>query len=94
MKLNFQRPLFRFVLTGRGWDVHIAYRKPWLALLCPSHWRVDIIFAFSAICHPASVTLGFRSFQEKVFMLSLPNLVWGFIRLIACMGLLLVKIAL
>ena len=38
--------------------------------------------------------LGFRSFQGKVFILSLPNLVWVFIGLIACMGLHLVKIAL
>ena len=54
-----------------------------------------IIFAFSAIRHPPSVvTLGFRSFQGKVFILSLPNLVWVLIGLIACMGLLLVKIAL
>ena len=43
---------------------------------------------------PSVVTLGFRSFQEKVFILSLPNLVWVCIGLIACMGLLLVKIAL
>ena len=48
-----------------------------------------IIFAFSAVR-----TLGFRSFEGKVFILSLPNLVWVFIGLIACMGLLLVKIAL
>ena len=47
-----------------------------------------IIFAFSAIR-----TLGLRSFQGKVCILSLPNLVWVFIGLIACMGLLLVKIA-
>ena len=39
-------------------------------------------------------TLGFRSFEGKVFILSLPNLVWVFIGLIACMGLLLVKIGL
>ena len=39
-------------------------------------------------------TLGFCLFEEKVFILSLPNLVWVFIGLIACMGLLLVKIAL
>ena len=38
--------------------------------------------------------LGFRSFEGKVFILSLPNLVWVFIGLIACMGLLLVKIGL
>ena len=45
--------------------------------------------------HPPSVvTLGFWSFQGKVFILSLPNLVWVFIGLIACMGLLLVRIAL
>ena len=41
----------------------------------------------------ASVTLSFRSFQGKVFILSLPNLVWVFIGLIVSMGLLLVKIA-
>ena len=52
-----------------------------------------IIFAFSGVRHP-SVMLGFRSFKGKVFILSLPNLVWVFIGLIACMGLLLVKIAL
>ena len=46
-----------------------------------------IIFAFSTVR-----TLGFRSFEGKVFILSLPNLVWVFIGLIACMGLLLVKI--
>ena len=38
--------------------------------------------------------LGFHSFEGKVFILSLPNLVWVFIGLIACMGLLLVKIGL
>ena len=52
---------------------------------------VDILF----LLFPASgVTLGFRSFQGKVFILSLPNLVCVFIGLIASMGLLLVKIAL
>ena len=53
-----------------------------------------IIFAFSGVHRPASVTLGFRSFQGKVYILSLPNLVWVFIVLIAYIGLLLVKIAL
>ena len=48
----------------------------------------------SAVQHPASITLGFRSLQGKVFILSFPNLVWVFIGLIACMGLLLVKITL
>ena len=48
-----------------------------------------IIFAFSGVR-----TLGFRSFEGKVFILSLPNLVWVFIGLIACMGLLLVQIGL
>ena len=48
-----------------------------------------IIFAFSGVR-----MLGFRSFEGKVFILSLPNLVWVFIGLIACMGLLLVKIGL
>ena len=60
-----------------------------LHLLCPTHWGVDILF----LLFPASGTLGFWSFQEKVFILSLRNLVWVFIGLIACMGLLLVKIA-
>ena len=48
-----------------------------------------IIFAFSGV-RP----LVFRSFEGKVFILSLPNFVWVFIGLIACMGLLLVKIGL
>ena len=38
------------------------------------------------------IFLGFCSFEGKVFILSLPNLAWVFIGLIACMGLLLVKI--
>ena len=46
-----------------------------------------IIFAFSGVR-----TLGFCLFEGKVFILSLPNLVWVFIGLIACIGLLLVKI--
>ena len=48
-----------------------------------------IIFAFSGVR-----MLGFCSFEGKVFILSLPNLVWVFIGLIACMGFLLVKIGL
>ena len=53
---------------------------------------MDILF----LLFPASAVrmLGFRSFEGKVFILSLPNLVWVFIGLIACMGLLLVKIGL
>ena len=43
---------------------------------------------------PLSVTLGFWSFQGKVFIICLPNLVWMFIGLIASLGLFLVKIAL
>ena len=58
----------------------IAFR-----VFCHGH----IIFAFSSVR-----TLGFRLFEGKVFILSLPNLVWVFIGLIACMGLLLVKIGL
>ena len=54
-------------------------------LLCPPYF---LLFWVSGI------TLGFQSFQGKVFILSFPNLVWMFIGLIACMGLLLVKIAL
>ena len=51
-----------------------------------------IIFAFSAARHPVSgVPLGF---QAPVLILSLPNLACRFIGLIACMGLLLVMIAL
>ena len=46
-----------------------------------------IVFAFSGVR-----TLGFRSFEGKDFILSLLNLAWVFIGLIACMGLLLVKI--
>ena len=42
-----------------------------------------LLFPASAIQRPPSiVTLGFRSFQGKVFVLSLPNLVWVFIGLI------------
>ena len=48
-----------------------------------------IIFPVSSVR-----TLGFRSFEGKVCILSLPNLAWVFIGLIACMGLLLVKIGL
>ena len=75
-------------------------------LLISIHWMREIqcytrfvfpilflLFLASTIRHPPSVTLGFRSFQGKVFILSLPNLVWVFIGLIACMELLLVKIA-
>ena len=51
-------------------------------------------YYFCFFWHPPSVMLGFRSFQGKVFILSLPNLVWLFIGLIACRVLLLVKIAL
>ena len=60
--------------------------------LCPPHWGVDILF----LLFPASAvrTLGFRSFEGKVFILSLPNLVSVFIGLIVCMGLLLVTIGL
>ena len=51
-------------------------------------------YYFCFFRRPASAvrTLGFRSFEGKVFILSLPNLAWVFIGLIACMGLLLVKI--
>ena len=67
------------------------------AELCPPHWGVDILFLLfplSIVRRPPSGvrTLGFRLFEGKVFILSLPNLVWVFIGLIACMGLLLVKI--
>ena len=66
-----------------------------LKILSPPTGGGHIIFAFSAVQSlPSVVTLGFRSFEGKVFILSLPNLVWVFIGLIACMGLLLVKIAL
>ena len=41
-------------------------------------WGGHIIFAFFWR-PPSVVTLGFLSFQGKVFILSLPNLVWVFI---------------
>ena len=50
-----------------------------------------IIFAFSGVHRPDA---WFPLFEGKVFILSLPNLVRVFIGLIACMGLLLVKIGL
>ena len=57
---------------------------------CPPHWGVDILFFAFFRRPPSGVWMfGFRSFEGKVFILSLPNLVWGFIGLIACMGLLL-----
>ena len=63
-----------------------------LILIMSTPLGVDILF----LLFPASGvrTLGFRSFEGKVFILSLPNLLWVFIGLIACMGLLLVKIGL
>ena len=62
-----------------------------VALLCPPHWGVDILF----LLFPASgVPLGFQTFEATVLILSLPNLACRFIGLIACMGLLLVMIAL
>ena len=51
-----------------------------------------IIFAFSVVQRPLSHYVS-GHFKEKVFILSLPNLVWVFTGLIACMGLLLVEIA-
>ena len=63
-----------------------------LCLLCPPQWGVDILFLLFPL---SSVqTLGFRSFEGKVFILSLPNLEWLFIGLISCMGMLLVNIGL
>ena len=61
-------------------------------LIMPTPLGVDILF----LLFPPSVvrTLGFCSFEGKVFILSLPHLVWVFVGLIACMGLLLVKIGL
>ena len=50
-----------------------------------------IIFCFFCRLSSSVRTLGFRSFEGKVFILSLPNLVWVFIGLIACLGLLWVK---
>ena len=71
-----------FIMQNAGNFNHFILRDlrhPQDMLLCPPHWVV--------------ITLRFRSFQGKVFILSLPNLVWVFIGLIACMGLVLVKIA-
>ena len=64
------------------------YLNNWLIMSTPL--GVDILFL---LC-PASITLGFRSFQGKVCILSSSNLIWVFIGLIACMGLFVVKIAL
>ena len=62
------------------------------SVLCPPQWGMDILFLLFLVS--AVRTLGLRSFEGKVFILSLPNLAWVFIGLIACMGLLLVKIGL
>ena len=54
-----------------------------------------IIFAFSGVCCPASAVrrhAWFPVISRKSIYPILPNLVWVFIGLIACMGLLLVKI--
>ena len=51
-------------------------RNFFFTLLCPPHWGVDILFLLfpaSGIRHPDA---WFRSFEGKVFILSLPNLVW------------------
>ena len=44
---------------------------------------MDILFL---LFPPSVVALGFRSFEGEVFIVSLPNLVWLFIGLIACTG--------
>ena len=77
--------------------LHLAFGDT--LFLLAKHFSIHILFLFfpsSAVHCLASIirTLGFRSFEEKVFFLSLPNLVLVFIGLIACMGLLLVKIGL
>ena len=59
-----------------------------------AHYVHHNYFCFFRRPSSAVRTLGFRSFEGKVFILSLPNLVWVFIGLIDCMGLLLVKIGL
>ena len=77
-----------YVCIHIRWDVRealtVGYQND--ILLCPPHW--GWIYYFCFFRRAPSVTLGFRSFQGKVFILCLPNLVWVFIGLIACMGLL------
>ena len=76
-------PSFKQWFTGFG---ELSFR--WIQI-CIDLRCVGLVLLF-----PPSVMLGFWSFQGKVFVLSLPNLIWVFIGLIAFMGLLLVKIAL
>ena len=62
-----------------------------LAFIMSTHWGLDVLF----LLFPASgVPLGFQTFSATVLILSLPNLACRFIGLIACLGLLLVMIAL
>ena len=68
--------------------VSVVLLKQMFITSCPPHWGVDIsflLFPVSSICCPSCLV----SFQGKVFILCLPNLVWVFIGLIVCMGLLL-----
>ena len=67
-------------------NVTKCHGKRCLSLIC---YYGHIIFVFSGVR-----MLGFRSFEGKVFIVSLPNVAWGFIGLIACMALPLVKVAL
>ena len=74
----------------------LIFTKIPLCFLCPPHWGGwggGWTYYFSFFHRPVSHLVS-GHFKAKVFILSLPNLVWVFIGLIACMGLLLVKIAL
>ena len=88
---------FRNFLMAQRQYISPSFREK---LILPFGWTLHMpmqgwTYYFCFFCRPSSAvrTLGFCSFQGKVFILSLPNLVWVFIALIACMGLLLVKIA-
>ena len=59
-----------------------------------TYYLKHAVFLSNYLLITLHLVLSFRSFQGKVFILSLRNLVWVFIGLIACMGLFLVKIPL
>ena len=81
----------RFVFAMQKHYLFFCKRSSSLVIMSTPLGGGHIIFL---LFPPSGVPLGFRSFQGKVFILSFPNLVWVFIGLIACMGFLLVEIAL
>ena len=81
-------------LSNMLFNYHLLYFCTALSLIImpSSHYHLHksktlsqlslLLFCFFR-CPPSVVTLGFCSFQGKVFILSLPNLAWVFIGLIA-----------